>query len=167
MQIRVTPWAEIPKSLLEWRAGRGSRPRKSDIPPDFANGYGVYLLAECLAETILSQEQVALTTDPIIYVGKAGLQTFFERWTNTHTAWSKLGQRYDECSGAMRFFCSAAIVRREAIRLRVWSQELGLKADAVYIEAVEQAIRNVLSGQNAYFRNFNLDGSRSERLRTS
>jgi hypothetical protein len=159
-EIQCTPWTEIPKSLLEWRAGSGSRPKKRTLPSEFTNGCGVYLLAECPAGTDYSGQPVALTTDPIIYVGKAGLQTFFERWTNTHAAWEKLGERYKAANRAMRFFCSVATVRRKEIRLRVWSEEMRITADAVYIEALEQATRNVLKGHNAYFRDHNLDGGK-------
>jgi hypothetical protein len=157
--VQCAPWIEIPKSLLEWRAGLGDKPRSSDVPPGFTVGYGVYLLAECPAESDYGERHVALATDPIIYVGKAGLQTFFERWTNTHAAWQKLGKRYMAVNGTMRFFCSIATVRREEIRLRVWSEEMKIAADAVYIEALEQATRNVLKRHNSYFRNHSLDGS--------
>jgi hypothetical protein len=158
--IQCTPWIEIPKSLLEWRAGFGSRPNKSNLPAWFASECGVYLLAECPAGADYSGQGVVLTTDPIIYVGKAGLQTFFERWTNTHAAWEKLGDRYKTANGAMRFFCSVATVRREEIRLRVWSEEMRITTDSVYIEALEQATRIVLKRHNVYFRNHNLDGSK-------
>jgi hypothetical protein len=133
--IQCNPWIEIPKSLLEWRAGFGSRPRKSNLPSEFTNGCGVYLLAECPVEKDYSGQGVVLTTDPIIYVGKAGLQTFFERWTNTHAAWVKLGERYKAANGAMRFFCSVATVRRMEIRLRVWSEEMRIRASLQILDA--------------------------------
>lgn len=102
--VQFTPWIEVPMAFLEWWAGSQSKPSKGDVLLNFSDNYGTYLFAEFPADQGCHDRGVKITEDPIIYVGKTGLQTFYERWTNTHSACKKLGKNYGDNKGLMRFF---------------------------------------------------------------
>jgi hypothetical protein len=152
--MSFTEWIEIPIAFLAWRARQGNRPLRADSASGpnnecFLDEYGVYLLSEFSVPPV--DRRVVLAEHPIIYVGKAALQTFFERWTNTHRAWEKLGERYKNRAAGISWFFSLARVRRKEITGQVWSEEIRIAVDAIYIEYLEKTIRELLSRKNSYY----------------
>jgi hypothetical protein len=157
-KIAWTEWVEIPRTLLEWRVGRAGKPSKRDINHvlnDFFDRHGVYLLAE-FAPDAVPREVVALADDPIIYVGKAGLQTFYKRWTNTHEAWKRLGEKHKKNDSLMQFFFSLAAIESQEATAQVWSEVIRVRVDHIYIEQLEQAVRQLLREKNRYYRDNNI-----------
>ncbi len=136
---------------MEKKARRGTKPQNKDALFENANNYGVYLFAKCGADENYNGKKVEIAEDKIIYAGKSGLQTFYERWTNTHDAWEKLGEIYkNDRNGTTRFFYSVAVIEHQKISLRLWSEEMQILG-GIYIEDLEKETRKLLQKRNAYY----------------